>query len=81
MIKDEMKKTELVWHLKTRYCNKDLRLSVRKTKNLKKKSAFYSLVKTALKIKAVGFVLRNMKINASHKKFSTLKNYSKKMQN
>ena len=35
---------------------------------LKEKSAFYSLVKTAPKTKAVGFVQRNMKINALHKR-------------
>ena len=53
----------------------------KENKELEEKISFYYPVKTALKIKAVGFVLRNMKINASHKKFSTLKNYSKKMQN
>lgn len=34
-------KIELAWHLKTLYYNRVLRLSVRKTKNLKKKSVFY----------------------------------------
>lgn len=48
-------------------CSKLSRLE-KKMLSLKQKSAFYSPVKTALKIIMVGFVLRNMKINASHKR-------------
>ena len=61
MIRDEMKKNRISMALKDSALQQGFEIICKENKELEEKISIYSLVKTALKIKAVGFVLRNMK--------------------